>query len=63
MFVKTFPPHILSFLTHTHKKSTVGEDKPGELVENSDISEEVKEKILEKNALEFLGIKKEKFLS
>ncbi|HXH74544.1 MAG TPA: amidohydrolase family protein [Bacteriovoracaceae bacterium] len=40
----------------------LGEDRPGMLIETSDFSAEVKEQLLYKNALEWLGLKKEKFL-
>jgi aminocarboxymuconate-semialdehyde decarboxylase len=43
--------------------SKVGEDEPGKLVAESDLSEDAKEKILGLNALEFLGLRKEKFVS
>ena len=40
----------------------LGEEEPGLLIESSDFSDEIKEKLLYKNALEWLGLSKEKFL-
>ncbi len=39
----------------------LGEDVPGKLIETSDFAQEVKEKLLYKNALEWLGITEERF--
>lgn len=39
----------------------LGETVPGELIESSDLSPEVKEKLLYKNALEWLGMSEERF--
>jgi aminocarboxymuconate-semialdehyde decarboxylase len=39
----------------------LGEHKPGELIEKSQLSEEHKELILYKNALEFLGLSEDQF--
>jgi predicted TIM-barrel fold metal-dependent hydrolase len=41
----------------------VGEDHPGELVEKSKLDTEIKHKLLYKNALEFLGLDEDHFLS
>jgi len=40
----------------------LGENHPGKLILDSQFSEEVKEKLLSKNALHWLGLTKEKFL-
>jgi aminocarboxymuconate-semialdehyde decarboxylase len=41
----------------------VGEQEPGKLIESIDeFSEETKNKLMGENALEFLGVKKERFL-
>jgi hypothetical protein len=40
----------------------VGEDVPGKLIEESKLDEETKAKLLGENALEFLGVRKERFL-
>lgn len=64
----------LSFLVDTMGEDRVilgsdypfplGEDHPGQLVESStDLSDAVKHKILEQNALDFLGLERDAFLS
>lgn len=40
----------------------LGEDVPGELIETSNLSENVKRKLLGENALEFLGLSREQFI-
>lgn len=41
----------------------LGEEKPGQLIESCDFSPEVKEKLLFRNALEWLGISEDRFRS
>ncbi len=50
-------------MTITSSSSSVGEGQPGKLIESTnDFSKETKAKLLGENALQFLGLSKEKFL-
>src|SRR5262249_44868634 len=39
----------------------LGEEEPGKLIESMDMPEQVKERLLSENALEFLGLEKTRF--